>query len=339
MGALNQMIGETTWMREDLLMCLYANLAGMAMFFPMLFRMKFRFTNKTLLTWAASGVLVCNLIAPYITVIPLLWVVCFIEGICKIQGTFECMSNIQLWITPKRDFAVFFPVLHVVILGSMQLSDLLATSLMYYYHWSYMHLFVSALMMVDILFLTVCTRHFRMFKKMPLLGIDWLGALLWSVLVLEIAYLFDYGNWYDWWNSPVIWRLSFAIVITFAVCVKRMFSIRHPYLEPAMFTYRNLFPVLILITVVEAILAAEHVLEEVFFEEVMHYEEMVTVRLDWFVLAGVLAGCLFAYWWMYVRRFNYLRLIIVGTDGIICYLLMFYFVISWRYISRSFICR
>lgn len=107
LGALNQMIGSMSLMREDILMCIYANLAGMAIYFPLLFRMKFRFTNKTLLTSAALGVLLCNLIAPHITFLPLLWLVCFIEGMCKIQGTFECMSNIQLWMTPKRDFTVF----------------------------------------------------------------------------------------------------------------------------------------------------------------------------------------------------------------------------------------
>ena len=35
LGTLNQMMGETTLMREDLLMCLYANLAGMAIYFPL----------------------------------------------------------------------------------------------------------------------------------------------------------------------------------------------------------------------------------------------------------------------------------------------------------------
>ena len=134
LGALNQMVGGMSLMREDLMMCLYANLAGMAIYFPLLFRMKFRFTNKTLLTAAALGALVCNLVAPYITFLPLLWAVCFIEGICKIQGTFEAMSNIQLWMTPKRDFTVFFPLLHIVILGSMQLSDLMTTWLLHHYH-------------------------------------------------------------------------------------------------------------------------------------------------------------------------------------------------------------
>ena len=144
LGTLSQMMGETALMREDLLMCLYANLAGMAIYFPLLFRMKFRFTNKTLLCAAAMGVLACNLLAPHIHSLPLLWTVCFVSGICKIQGTFECMSNIQLWMTPKRDFTVFFPVLHIIILGSMQVSDWLSIRLMYHYHWTYMHFFIGS---------------------------------------------------------------------------------------------------------------------------------------------------------------------------------------------------
>ena len=328
LGTLNQMMGETALMREDLLMCLYANLAGMAIYFPLLFRMKFRFTNKTLLCAAATGVLLCNLLAPHITFLPLLWLVCFIEGMCKIQGTFECMSNIQLWMSPTRDFTVFFPVLHIIILGSMQLSDILATSLMYYYHWDYMQLFICGVMMVDLLLLTVCTRHFRMFKKLPLYGADWLGAVLWALLLLEVAYLFNYGEWYDWWDSPVIRRLGGAAVVTLALCVWRMFTIRHPFYEPKMWAYRHLLPVLILITLVEMFLATEHVLEEVWLGEVMHYGAMTSVRLDWPALVGVLAGCLFSYWWMHVRRFNYLRLVIVGLGGIVGYLLLSYFLVS-----------
>ena len=324
LGTLNEMMGETTLMREDLLMCLYANLAGMAIYFPLLFRMKFRFTNKTLLAAAATGVLACNLAVPHISSLPLLWAVCFVEGICKIQGTFECMSNIQLWMTPKRDFTVFFPMLHIIILGSMQVSDLAATHLMYYYHWSYMHWFIAGVMMLDLLFVTLCLRHFRIVKKFPLLGIDWLGALLWSLLLLEVAYFFDYGNYYDWWNSPVICRLACAIALTLAACIGRMLHVRHPFFEPKMWGYKNLFPVLFLIMLVEMFLATEHSMEEVFYEEVMHYEALVSVRLDWLALAGILSGCLFAYWWMHIRRFSYLRLIAVLAG----YLLGFYFTLS-----------
>ena len=227
-------------------------------------------------------------------------------------------------MSPTRDFTVFFPMLHIIILGSMQLSDLLATYLMYYYHWDYMQLFICGIMMVDLLILTVCTRHFRMFKKFPLFGM----AILWAALALEITFVFNYGDYYDWWNSPVIRMVSISAAVTFLFCLGRMFSIRHPYLEPKMWTYRYLAPILVLVALVEMLLATEHVLEETFLEGVMHYGTMTGVQLDWPVLAGCLTGCLFSYWWMHVKHFNYLRLIIIGLAGVICYLLGYYFTVS-----------
>ena len=46
LGALDEICGTTNFMIEDVMFLLYATLAGMAMWFPMLFRMKFRFTNQ-----------------------------------------------------------------------------------------------------------------------------------------------------------------------------------------------------------------------------------------------------------------------------------------------------
>lgn len=328
MGSLHQMMGETTLMREDLLMCMYSNLCGMAIYFPLLFRMKFRFTNKTLLTTASLGVLLCNLVVPHITFLPLLWVVCFIEGMCKIQGTFECMSNIQLWMTPKRDFTVFFPVLHIVILCSIQLSDLLTVYLAHHFSWEFMYLFICSLMILNLLFLRICIRHFRFMRKFPLFGIDWLGGMLWAALALQVAFLLNYGDFYDWWNSEVMRWLVVSSLATLIFCLWRMMSIRHPFLEPKMWTYKGLLPLFLLITAVEAFLATEHVLEEVFLSEVMHYQETVSVQLNLPAIVGILTGCLFSYWWMHVRRLSYIKLILVGFGGLTAYLIGFYLTID-----------
>ena len=327
-GAMNRIMGETTFMREDIMMCLYANLAGMAIWFPVMFRMKFRFTNKTLLTASAIGVILCNIIAPHISFLPLLWMVCFLEGICKLEGTFECMSNIQLWMTPKRDFTVFFPFLHIFIMGSIQISALLTTYLAYYYHWTYMNLAIIALMLVVLLIQTICTRHFRMMPKLPLYGIDWPGALLWAGFMLQVAFFFGYGQFYDWWNSPLLRFVAVTALINLGLCLWRMYTVRHPYYEPQMWKYRRLFPILVLVAVVEALLATEHVLEDTYRHEVMHYTEMSSVVLTWINLAGVLFGCIFAWWWMHIRRYSYLRLLVLAVAVLATHLLWYYFTIS-----------
>ena len=102
----------------------------------------------------------------------------------------------------------------------------------------------------------------------------------------------------------------------------------HVCFQPKMWTYRYLAPILVLVALVEMLLATEHVLEETFLEGVMHYGTMTGVQMDWSVLAGCLTGCLFSYWWMHVKHFNYLRLIIIGLAGVICYLLGYYFTVS-----------
>ena len=60
LGALSAVRGTTNLMIEDLLMLLYAGLAGMAVYFPLLFRTKFRFTNQQLLCVSAIVIAVCN---------------------------------------------------------------------------------------------------------------------------------------------------------------------------------------------------------------------------------------------------------------------------------------
>lgn len=59
------------------------------------------------------------------------------------MGNFEALSNVQLSITPTRDFAVFFPVVYLIVLGSIQLSGLLTVYLGYWADWRYMALGAS----------------------------------------------------------------------------------------------------------------------------------------------------------------------------------------------------
>ena len=75
---------------------------------------------------------------------------------------------------------------------------------------------------------------------------------------------------------------------------------------------------------VEVLFSTERVLEEAYLGEVMGYAEMVSVRLDGAVLAGSVAGCVFAWWWMHVRRWGYLRLLAVGLCVLSAYLLGYY---------------
>ena len=329
LGALNEIIGANSQMREDVLMCLYCNLAGMALWFPMLFRMKFRFTNKTLLTCASLGVIITNLLIGYVTWLPLLCFLCLLEGIAKIQGTFECMSNIQLWMTPKRDMKVFFPLLHIIILTAMNAQDYLSAWFGMLGDWRLMHWLIIGIHCIVLLFLLTCVRHFR-FMRLPLYGIDWTSMALWAALLLQLAYLLDYGDWYSWYHHDAVWYLTGTILITIGIIMHRMVRIRHPYISARVFSgFRYVKQILILICFVECLFATQHILEEIVVEEVLHYNTMVNASLCVPVWVGNMCGCFFSLIWLQKsKRMPFIRLGIIGAIVLLAYLVSMYLTIS-----------
>lgn len=331
LGAMNDMIGEYSWMREDLTMLQYCNLAGMAAWFPVLFRMKFHFTNKALLLTAAVTILCCNALTMMRLPLPVMAVLCVICGAAKIQGTFECMSIIQLWMTPKRDFAVFFPLLHIILLTAIEGTGWLAAAFAFYSHWTMMHYFVMCLMLFVISVQVLLCRPFCPMppeRRVPLNGIDWTGGLLWIVFWLEVAWVLTYGDWLDWFHSRLIVIVTAMAFLTLAANMIRMRIYPTPFIEWRILRYRYLRPILFFVAAFEVILSVEHVLEKVYYEEVMHYTDLTAETLNLWSLAGAIPGCLFSLLWLKVMRWSQYRLIALGMASIGIYCVGLYFLVS-----------
>lgn len=112
---------------------------GMTVIFPILFRLKFRFTTRRIFLTVCPVLIVCNLITMQSQNIAVLVATCFVSGFFRMWGTFECFSNIRLSVTPSGNFSVFYPVIYIIVLESIQLSGLVATHLSDWANWQYMH--------------------------------------------------------------------------------------------------------------------------------------------------------------------------------------------------------
>ena len=139
MSAVSEISGSFSWIKEDILMAGYASMTGLTMAFPLLFRILFRFPTRELLLFSAGVFIVSDYLCMVCDFLPLIVFLSFISGFFKIVGTFVCWSNIQLKITPKRDFAVFFPFLFTFVLGSVQLANIATGYSIYAFDWKAMH--------------------------------------------------------------------------------------------------------------------------------------------------------------------------------------------------------
>ena len=329
LGASEGIRGVSDFMIEDMLFLMYATLAGMAVYFPMLFRMKFRFTNRQLLCGSAVILAACNVLTMRCQSMPVLMAVCFIAGMAKIQGTFECMSNIQLWITPRRDFAVFFPVLHVILLTAIEGSGWLAAWFAHHFTWQMMHVFTIGTMMFVLLTQAICCRPFcPMPQRLSLKGIDFQGALLISALMLVVSYIMVYGDHFMWFDTLRMRILLGVALVLLGVVLYRLRYYRYPYVELSLFKHRNIVPVLIVTLFAELAFGAEHTMEEILYSEVVRLEELTRESQYMWALPGMYLGILFDLYWLKVRKWKVWKLFGIAFICIAFYGMLMYFTLD-----------
>ena len=328
-GAMSQVMGEYSLMREDVLMIVMFNVVGVAMPFPFLFKMKFRFTNRQLLLNAAIVIAVCNVLIMYTDSMPLMCVLAYIAGFFKLCGCFECMSTIQLWMTPKRDFTIFFPLLYCLVLGNMSLSPWVTEHLIYMFQdWRIINWVMTLALLLVALTVYVTTHDFHFMKPLPFVSVDYLGCFLWSALMLEFIFFFNYGEYYNWLDSDVMRKVVLLFVVTLYFCIQRMRHIRHAYISVDAWKYKRLVPLLILFAFVEFMGSTPKVLQTAFTGGVLHFGNITTNVLNFVEWVGAIIGCLFCLFWCKVLRQKYTRLLTVGVSAMVCYPVMMYFLID-----------
>lgn len=328
LSSVSEMMGATALMQEDILMAGYASFIGITMVFPVLFRLKFRFPSRTILPVVATGLIAGNLITMSTDSLPVLAVTCFFTGVLRMWGTFECFSSIQLRITPTRNFAVFFPVIYLSVFGYIQLSGLATTYLTYFYSWHYMHYLAVGLLLTVIVLSLWLLRPFTLRPPLPLYGIDWLGAVLWSVVLLLLAFVFNYGEYYDWFDSPYIRLALVSAGLFLFLNLQRMWHIRHPYIEAETFKYRHFVTVMGLFFALNCLSATSTVLQGAFTGGILHYDPLNAISLNVPGLVGVAAGALLS--WLFLARWqmSYKMATFIGFVLMVAYQLVMYFLIS-----------
>ncbi len=329
LAAVSEIVGSTALMQEDIMMAGYASLVGLALTFTVMFRLKFRFSSKVCYTTCATGLILCNIVAMHTHSVPVLVGVCFVAGIFRMWATFGCNTIIQLWITPKRDLTVWFCYIELLVQASIQLSGMTTSYVAFLSNWESMHWFVIGLLLAVILLSMLLFRAFRAIR-LPLYGIDWLGAALWATTVLSILFIALYGEHYDWLDSEHI-RAAIAIAaLSLGLNLWRASFIRHPYIELETWRYREVWMTLVIYLIFELLLSPAHLFEHIYFEAVLGYDSLHVASLNIAVLAGVVGGALFAWRTFSKRKWSYKFTTAVAFMSLTAYLAICYFMIDYN---------
>ncbi|MCM1153647.1 MAG: hypothetical protein NC328_08350 [Muribaculum sp.] len=329
LAAATDMAGTTALMQEDVLMAGYASLVGMAINFCVMFRLKFRFSNRVGLLVCGTALIAANIICARTTCVPLLVATCFATGWFRMWATFICNSTIQLWLTPVRDMAIFFCYVYLVVDGAIQLSGIAAIYTAFFSQWEYMHWIMSGLLALMMLTVLVLVKPVKGPLRIPLLGIDWIGSILWSIFMLCFTFICVYGNFYDWWDAEEICGATVLGVLCLTINLWRAAFLHHPYISLPALTNGNVVKATLIYIVFFTFLATEHVFEHSYASAILGFDETNLIDLNWYVLAGVVAGCAFTYYTFALHKWRYKTMAAIGFALAAVYLAYFYFTIDY----------
>lgn len=329
LAAVTDMVGTTALMQEDILMAGYASLIGLAINFAVMFRIKFRFSTRTQLLAAAAVLIAANIICAHTTSVPVLVVTCFIAGWFRMQATLACNSTIQLWLTPVRDMAIFFCYVYIIVDSVIQLSGIATIYTAFFSQWEYMHWIMIGLLLLLIVMVLIFVKPVRGPMFIPLLGIDWIGALLWAVFMMCFTFICVYGNYFDWWDSVEIRGAALLGGICLGINLWRATFLHHPYISFRAMKNRNVIRATAVYLVFFTLIATEHVFEHSYAANILGFDETNLIDLNWYVFTGIIAGCAFTYFTFALRKWRYKTMTAIGFFLAALYLAYFYFMIDY----------
>ncbi len=329
LAAVTDMVGTTALMQEDILMAGYASLIGMSVNFAVMFRIKFRFSNRVQLLAAGIVLIAANLICASTQSVVVLVLTCLVAGWFRMQATLACNSTIQLWLTPVRDMSVFFCYVYLVVDSVIQLCGIATVYTAFNLQWEYMQWIMTGLLALMMLMVLILVRPVRGPMFIPLLGIDWIGAVIWAGFMLSFTFVCVYGNFYDWWEAPEIRTATLLGLGCLAVNLWRASFLHHPYISFRAMTNRNVIRATLVYLVFFTLLATEHVFEHSYAAAILGFDETNLIDLNWYVFAGIVAGCAFTYFTFALRKWRYKTMTAIGFALAIVYLAYFYFLIDY----------
>lgn len=329
LAAVSDMVGSTALMQEDILMAGYASIIGLAINFAVMFRIKFRFSNRTQLLVCGIVLIAANLICAHTDSVPLLVATCFIAGWFRMQATFACNSTIQLWLTPVRDMSIFFCYVYIVVDSAIQLSGIATIYTAFFSQWEYMHWIMTGLLALMMLMVLILVKPVRAPMFIPLLGIDWIGSILWAGFMLAFTFICVYGNYFDWWAASEIRAAALLAVVCLGINLWRASFLHHPYISFMAMKNRNVIRATMVYLVFFTLIATEHVFEHAYAANILGFDETNLIDLNWYVFAGIIAGCVFTYFSFALHKWRYKTMTAIGFFLAAIYLAYFYFFIDY----------
>jgi MFS transporter, DHA2 family, multidrug resistance protein len=294
---------------------------GMGLGLMFVFRLKQRFSSKTLLIYGLLMMVIMHLICATTKNTSLMVAACFVLGFTKIAALIE-VYFVWIFIWSKEgERSRFYPFIYGTALIGVFFITWLTTNSAYTSNWRYAYLSVIIMLLFCILLTLIFVENHPLKKRIPLYQIDWIGLILLASLMLIFDYVVVYAKVENWLESSKIIGALFCSVIIVLLFVRREIRIKRPLFDVSIFRIPN-FRLGLLYFILLGIFVPS-TFQSSFTSGVLHYEQLRNSELNLYIIPGVIVGAVVCFFW-YLKKIDEQLLICIGFFGFVCYHLILY---------------
>lgn len=211
----------------------------------------------------------------------------------------------------------------------IQLSGIATIYTAFFSQWEYMQWIMIGMLALMMILVMILVKPVRGPMFIPLLGIDWIGAILWAGFMMCFTFICVYGNYFDWWDAGEIRAAALLGLVCMIINLWRASFLHHPYISFRAMRNRNVIRATIIYLVFFTLIATEHVFEHTYAANILGFDETNLIDLNWYVFAGIVVGCGFTYLTFALRKWRYKTMTAIAFSLAIVYLAYFYFFIDY----------
>lgn len=225
--------------------------------------------------------------------LPVLLIFRFLQGMANCATTSICLTLIFNRLKSERAREIGYSIFYCMLLCISQFTTMITAPVIdaYDYNVLYKAIIFTYLPGTSMLFFML--NNVRFSRRFPLYQIDWASFVIYASGLCLIGYVLVYGQQLNWFEDPRIVRSTILIGILVAIHVIRQLKMKRPYLNLAVFKYRN-FKVGALLVFVLYICRGALALSNNFFTTALGMDPIHLSEMLLFNSAGIIVSVIIA---------------------------------------------
>lgn len=294
---------------------------GMGLGLMLAFRLKQRFSNKTLLFTGLVFILLLNAVCattknPTLTVFA-----CFVLGFAKIPALVE-VYLIWLFIWSKKlDSSRFYPFVYFTALSGLFIITWFTSKLAYNYNWQFAYIWILISILICILFTIIFVENHPLIRKVPLYQMDYPGLTLLGTWLILLNYFVVHGKVENWFSSKKMIAASFGVIITFLLFLIREQSVKRPLFNLNILKKQTFSIGLLLFFLLG--LFVPSTFQSAFTGNILKFQAVRNAEVSLYLIPGIFVGAVMCFIWYY-KNYDGRFMIFIGFLAFVTYHIIMY---------------